>query len=302
MQRPGGDAKAEILSTDFTPEQDTIRLSLKAPYAVPELKTLERTFVYSRAGQGSLTVTDTVELASPQTFETALIVRSGWRPLPDGKLMIFDVDQAVQVEIKATGGEIEIVPEQINEEASEHPIRLGLRLKQPVTTATIEAIITPLPQTPATGMLRNGDFELGMFGWQIGDSVSSLSTEQAASGTTSLKIADDRKDAGSNASSGMMAAAPETGYILSGKVFHISGSGIGMYMKTYDAAGKLLTESDDKGNIAPVGSLTGAAGKWVDFRYPFRTPPGTVKMQLWIHSYNGAVVEAYLDDLKMEAQ
>ena len=302
MQRPGGDAKAEILATDFKPEQDTIRMSLKAAYPVPELKTLERAFVFSRAGQGSLTVTDTVELTAPQTFETALIVRTGWRELPDGKLMVYDMDQAVQVEIKATGGEIEIVPEQINEEASEHPIRLGLRLKQPVTTATIEAIIRPLAMPQGAGVLRNGDFELGSFGWDLRDSISSLSTEQAAGGTTSLKIADDKKDTGSNVNSGMMPAQPETGYVLSGKVFHVTGSGIGMYMKTYDADGKQLTEADDKGNIAPVGSLSGAAGQWVDFRFPFRTPAGTARMQLWIHSYNGAVVEAHLDDLKVEAQ
>lgn len=302
MQKPGADAKAEILATDFKPEQDTIRMSLKSAYPVADLKTLERTFVFSRAGQGRLSVKDVVEFATPQTFETALIVRSGWRQLPDGKLMIFDLDQAVQVELKATGGDIEIVPTQINEDASEHPIRLGLRLKQPVTAATIEATITPLALPAGAGLLPNGDFELGMFGWQIGDGVSSLSTEQAASGTTSLKIADDKTDAGSNVNSALMKAAGDKDYALSGKVWHVSGSGIGMYVKTFDAAGQQLNESDGKGNIQPVGSLAGAAGQWAGFRYPFHTPAGTVKLQLWIHSYNGAQVTAYLDELKVEAQ
>jgi len=302
MQRPGADAKAEVLSTDFTDARDTVRMSLKAAYAVPELKTLERTFVFSRAEQGRLTVTDTVALTAPQTFETALIVRAGWRPLPDGKLMVYDADQAVQVALKATGGEIEIVPTQINEEASEHPIRLGLRLKQPVTAASIEVTIEPLALPAGTGVLRNGDFELGSFAWDLRDKISSLSTERAASGTTSLKIADDQKDNGSNVSSAMMPARPEADYVLSGKVWHVSGNGIGMYIKTYDADGKPLNQADEKGNIAPVGSLTGAAGQWVDFRYPFRTPAGAAKMLLWIHSYNSAVVEAYLDDLKLEAK
>jgi len=302
MQRPGADAKAEVLSTDFTDARDTVRMSLKAAYAVPELKTLERTFVFSRAEQGRLTVTDTVALTAPQTFETALIVRAGWRPLPDGKLMVHDADQAVQVALKATGGEIEIVPTQINEEASEHPIRLGLRLKQPVTAASIEVTIEPLALPAGTGVLRNGDFELGSFAWDLRDKISSLSTERAASGTTSLKIADDQKDNGSNVSSAMMPARPEADYVLSGKVWHVSGNGIGMYIKTYDADGKPLNQADEKGNIAPVGSLTGAAGQWVDFRYPFRTPAGAAKMLLWIHSYNSAVVEAYLDDLKLEAK
>ncbi len=303
LQRPGQAAKAEILATDFTPQQDTVRMSLKAAYEVPELKTLERTFVYSREGAGSLLVRDAVEFTTPQTFETALIARQGWQELAPGKLMAYDRDAAVQIEIKATGGELEITTEQIHEEAPEHPFRIGLRLKEPVTTATIEMYITPLPLSALSQtLLPNGDFELGGFAWDIRDGMSTISAEQAASGKASLKIVDRRQEAGSNVSSAIMAAEAGKEYILSGKVFHISGSGIGMYIKFFDDKGNLLNEADAKGNIPPVGSLSGPVGQWTEFRFPFRTPPHAVQMQLWIHSYNAAQVEAYLDDLRVEAR
>jgi hypothetical protein len=304
LQRPGADAKAEILATDFTPEQDTVRLSLKAAYEVPQLKTLERTFVFSRQGPGSLTVTDRVAYTTPQTFETALIAYSDWQRLPDGKLMTWHADQAVAVEVKAEGGEIEIVPERIEEDGAVHPMRLGLRLTQPVTTAMITMTITPLAIEDKTGnLLRNGDFETSSFGWELPpDCQGSLSTEQAASGNASLKISDPDTKLGSNINSAPIPAPPgQDSYVLSGKVFHVSGSGIGMYMRFADAAGKSLNKADEKGNIAPVGSLSGAAGQWVDFRYPFKVEPGTTTMRLWIHSYSASVVEAYLDDLRVEA-
>lgn len=302
LQRPGAEAKAEILSTDFTPEQDTVRMSLKSAYEAPELKTLERTFVYSRQGLGSFTVTDRVEYTSPQTFETALIAYSDWRQLPDGRLMVWQADQALAVEVKAEGGAVEIVPERIVEDAAVHPMRLGLRLKAPVTTATITMRITPLDVAQAGGsLLPNGDFELSTFGWDLpANGLGSLSTEQAASGQASLKISDPDAKLGSNVTSAPMTARPAADYVLSGKVFHVSGSGIGMYVKFYDATGKQLNQSDEKGNIAPVGTLSGAAGQWVDFRYPFKTEPGAATMRLWIHSYSNSIVEAYLDDLRVE--
>ena len=303
LQRTGSEAKAEILSTDFTPEQDTVRMNLKACYEVPQLKTLERTFVFSRQSQGSLTVTDHVEFTAPQTFETALIAYSDWRRLPDGKLVVWNVDQAVWVQVKAEGGEIEVVPEQINEDAAMHPMRLGLRLKTPVMAATITMTIGPMRHELVDGqLLTEGGFEMGSFGWDLPQSgLGSISTEQAASGQASLKITDPDQTEGSNVTSAAIPVQPgQDSYVLSGKVFHVSGSGIGMYMKLYDAAGKSLNKSDDRGNIAPVGSLAGAAGQWVDFKFPFRVEPGTATMRLWIHSYNSAVVEAYLDDLRVE--
>jgi hypothetical protein len=50
-----------------------------------------------------------------------------------------------------------------------------------------------------------------------------------------------------------------------------------------------------------AAGLAGGTDGWLGFRLPFTTPAGTVSMRLWIHSYNAADVEAYLDDLRVEA-
>lgn len=302
LQQTGAQAKATVLATEFTPRQDTLRLDLKAAYAVPQLKTLERTFVYDRSGRGSLTVTDRVEYDSPQTFETALIARQDWRQLAPGRLMVWEVDQALEVTVQVAGGAWELAPEEIREDATVQPVRLGVRLKQPVTTATVTAVIKPLELPSAKdNLLLNGDFELGTFGWEFPrNSQGAVATDQVAGGLSSLKITDPDSQSGSNVTSARFPAQAQTAYVLSGKLRLVSGqaAGIGLYMQFYNDANKLLNPSDGKGNLDPTGVPRGQVGQWVEFSYPFTTPPGTTRMRLWIHSFNAVTVEGYLDDLQ----
>jgi hypothetical protein len=143
LQRTGRDAQAKVLRTGFTDRADTLALDIASPYPCPELKRLERTFVYSRAGAGSLTVTDVVEFASPQTFGTALITRGKWERQADGRIVVRDGEEAVRVEIGVTGGECALQAEEIIEDAPVKPTRIGINLKQPVTAATVTLKITP---------------------------------------------------------------------------------------------------------------------------------------------------------------
>ncbi|MEN6549052.1 MAG: heparinase II/III family protein [Armatimonadia bacterium] len=302
QQSPGAKYRATVLAADFTDATDTLKLDLKAAYEVPELEALTRTFTYSREANASLIVQDDVEFTSPQAFETALIVRSGYRRNDDGSLFVYDVDQAVRVEITCTGGDFELIEEQIKEDSAVKPLRVAIRLKQPVTTASLKATITPIAPPTSGNLLVNGGFEQAAFGWELpANGQGEISTERAFEGKAALKIADDRTDNGSNLTSGRLPATGEKDYVLKGQVFHVSGSGIGMYMRFYDAAGNSLNPADDKGNIAPVGSLTGPANQWTAFTYPFRTPAGTTNMRLWIHSFSATKVEAYLDNLEISA-
>lgn len=303
LQRPGVKARAEVLRADFTDEADTLQLDLRAVYEVPELKTLERTFVYSRSGAGSLTVTDRVEFTEPRSFETALVTRGDWLQMDDGTLAVYDVDRALRVAIQAEGGEVAIGTERIVEDAPVHPLRLGIRLAQPVTVATITVTVTPFEdfgRDEAGGLLANGSFEYGTWGWELPRGcLGAISDEQAASGTFSLKITDQAEDTGSNVSSARMAVEGTGRYVLRGKVHHVSGEGIGMYVRYLDAEGKLLNETDERGWLPALGSLAGPVGEWASFELPFETPAGTAAIQVWIHSFNAARVEAYLDDLSI---
>lgn len=302
MQKVGADARGEVLRTDFTNDVDTIEFDLKSCYAVPDLKTLTRTFVYSRAGEGSLKIIDKVEFTTPQTFETPLITRGRFKETDKGKLLIYDADQVIDVTVQVTGGDYQIKSDLIEEDSAVKPTRLALAFTAPVTTATVEVTVAPgeLPGA-GTGLLKNGGFEFETFYWDIPtDGLAEISTQQAAEGTHSLKLIDNTASNGTNISSARLPATGDKAYTLSGQLFTVSGKGIGLYLKCYNDEGELLNTSDGKGNLTPAGSPEGPAGKWEPFAYRFQTPPGTTYMTVWIHSYNAAQVEAYLDDLKVE--
>ncbi len=144
LQKTGRQAAAKVLKTDFSDEADTLVLDLRAAYPVEGLKKLERTFVFSRAGQGSLTVTDQVELERETPFETALITFSKWSV--DGRrIRIKSGDAPVDVVVDAGGASFTMDDTEIHEDLSRGrvPVRLAIRLSRPVTSAQVTLKITP---------------------------------------------------------------------------------------------------------------------------------------------------------------
>ena len=149
MQKTGGSAAAEVLKTEFTDEADTLVLDLRAAYPMEGLKKLQRTFVFSRKGAGSLTVTDEVEFAAPQSFATALVTFYKWRKADGDRLLVGEGAEAVRVEIATGGHKFEIEAEKIEEDlpGGRIPTRLGINLIEPVTRATMTLTITPASGT-----------------------------------------------------------------------------------------------------------------------------------------------------------
>ena len=148
LQRTGRSAAAKVLRTDFTDQADTLVLDLRAAYDVKELKELIRTFLFSRDGAGSLTVTDRVQFATPQPFGTALITFSKWRQADRHRMIVGRGAEAVEVEIATDGPQFQVRAEEIHEDLSGDriPTRLGIDLAEPVTKATITLTIIPAPR------------------------------------------------------------------------------------------------------------------------------------------------------------
>ena len=144
LQRTGSGARGRVVRRSFTDSTDTLVLDISSAYDVPELKKLERKFVYSRLGSGSLSVTDEVTFSRPCEFGTALITFSRWKQSSPSALMIYDSGEALRVEIKVTGADFEIRPETIEEDVSapKQPTRLGINLKGAVTHAVVSCTIT----------------------------------------------------------------------------------------------------------------------------------------------------------------
>jgi hypothetical protein len=145
LQRTGSQARARVVSHNSTDDTDTLVLDISSAYDVPELKKLERTFVYSRLGAGSLSVTDEVTFSKPCDFGTALVTFEKWQELPDSSVKIYDQKEALHVNITATGADFKIVPDTIHEDLSarKEPTRLGINLTQPVTGAVLRVTLTP---------------------------------------------------------------------------------------------------------------------------------------------------------------
>jgi hypothetical protein len=143
LQSPGSKARAEVLGTELTERADTLRLDLRSAYDCPALKKLERTFKFERRGGGKLTVTDHVEFSEPQTFSTALITAGTCKDAGGDRLVVTSGAGAVHVGIDCGGLPYELVPEQIKEDAPVKPTRIGIDLKEPVTSATVVMTISP---------------------------------------------------------------------------------------------------------------------------------------------------------------
>lgn len=301
LQKEGAQSQAKVLKTEFSDAQDTFQLDIASAYRVPELKTLTRTFVYSRNGKGALNVSDHVQFSEPKSFGTAVLTLGSWKQQADGSLLVFDVNEAARIDIDSGGRAFSIDAEEIHEDAPVAPTRLGINLKEPVTDATITLKITPfdLPEADKA-LLRNGAFEFGSWGWEMPkNGMGAISNEQFASGASSLKISDADKNLGSNVTSARFNLQANHKYILHGKVFHVSGQGIGLYVKFFDVNRQSLDVADANGNTQPVGTTPAKIGAWQTFALPFQTPAGTTNVQLWIHSFNGAQSELFLDDVEI---
>jgi hypothetical protein len=124
---------------------DMLVFDIASAYDVPELKKLERAFIYKRTAPGSLTVRDEVTFSEPCRFGTALITFDTWKKLSGSSLAVYDENQSLRVDIKVTGADFEIQPETIKEDLSarKDPIRLGINLTRPVDHAVVTMTIAP---------------------------------------------------------------------------------------------------------------------------------------------------------------
>jgi hypothetical protein len=303
LQRTGRDAAGKVLAADFSDAADRFVLDIASAYAVPQLKSLQREFVYSREGQGALTVTDRVQFDSPQEFGTAVVTLGDWQQPDPQTVLVFDYQAAVRVSISARGGDIAIAETILDEDTHtrQPPRRFGINFTKPVVSGSITVRVEPFRTEGENGnLVRNGSFEYGMYGWNLRPGgLATLSDEQASVGKHSLKIVDPRKDYGSSVTSAPMDIGTARSFELTGKVFIESGPGIGVYVRYLDEGGKVLNMLSSYKWSGGVVSATGQPGEWTAFTMPFTVPEETKRLQIWIHSANAGVVTGYLDEISI---
>jgi len=144
-QDTGPQAKAILLDKSFSDSQDRIVYDISSAYTCPDLRTLKRTFIFSRDGAGSLTVADEVEFAKPASYGTALITYGQWKINDDGTITVTKDGKSVRVSVDAGGKDFEVSAAEIDSEVrSDHkPTRIGIELSEPVTAASVSLKIVP---------------------------------------------------------------------------------------------------------------------------------------------------------------
>ncbi len=146
LQKTGRSAAAKIVTKSFTDETEMLVLDIASAYDVAELKKLQRSFVYSRTGFGSLVVTDEVEFSQPKKFGTSLITFEKWKLLSPGRILIGEGNNALVADIDAGSSGFKVKAETIEEDLSARklPTRIGINLSDPVKRAKIKVTIRPV--------------------------------------------------------------------------------------------------------------------------------------------------------------
>jgi len=170
--------------------------------------------------------------------------------------------------------------------------RIGAKLMAAVAGAGLAAWAETALPLPGAG------FEEGLKGWTDTSRPPMCTTpaEAAHSGGLGLRVTDREPAAGSSLRSGAVPARPDTTYALRVWSRAVEGTGMGVYLDFYNAAGKALTTQAAGNQI--VLSLP-AARDWAHHTLVGRAPAGTATAAVWLHSGNAAVVTADLDDLTL---
>jgi len=143
QQSAGKTSRARIIGRDFTDETDTLTMDLTSAYPQAEsLTALERTFVYSRQGAGSLEITDAFEFSEPCPFETALMTYGAYRKTGPGTLEITVNGRTAVVEFTTDNGAVNVTDE-IIECTKGSPRRIALRFEKDIKKGQLTVRIWP---------------------------------------------------------------------------------------------------------------------------------------------------------------
>lgn len=145
LQKPGAAYQAAVVSTRFSADTDTLTLDLKKGYEVPSLLDLTRTYAYSRAGRGSLTVSDRAAFRAPEAFGTAVVTYGEAKEEKQGVWTVTYKGQTVRIEINTEGAPFTVTDELLKDESRIGKVRrLGIDLANPSEKAAITVKITPV--------------------------------------------------------------------------------------------------------------------------------------------------------------
>jgi hypothetical protein len=131
--------KPKVLETVFQPNRDRISIDMTDAYQVPSLKKLTRTMAYTRLGSGTVEIEDHVVFSKPSAFELGLTTR--WKVVrPNENTLEFTSDgKTLAAEVTTPAG-FDLTETTIEELGAPPFTRIGLKLRKPVSDATVRIV------------------------------------------------------------------------------------------------------------------------------------------------------------------
>jgi hypothetical protein len=145
--------------------------------------------------------------------------------------------------------------------------------------------------------IANGGFEEQLTGWDVTrDNGMSVATAEAArKGKFGLRVTDKSDTLGSSLGTKQIPVTPGKAYEARFSARLVSGQGIAVYIRFFNAKGEVLNTLEKK-NQNSVG-ITRAAKEWTDFSVKGVAPADAAKVDVWVHSFLKNVVTADFDEI-----
>jgi hypothetical protein len=101
LQLDATKVKVKVLSHSFSPREDRIAIDMRPAYDDPQLKSMTRTLVHSRDGNGMVEITDAFDLAKPAVVIESLPTHGTWQKVNDHSLLFTLGGKQVKVSIES---------------------------------------------------------------------------------------------------------------------------------------------------------------------------------------------------------
>lgn len=153
---------------------------------------------------------------------------------------------------------------------------------------------------PAPGVLPqpNAGFENGLLGWVINEDppMSTVHPDAARTGERGLRVIDESPKAGSSAASQRFPVEPGLAYRLTIGARKVSGDGVGVYLRFFDADGRHLNAWPRASDLVTIQNTD-----WRTHTITAAPPAGAVSVDGWIRAFAGSTSVADFDDFKLES-
>ncbi len=143
LQKNGRDAQAIILESTFSDDVTSILFDISSCYDTKELISLTRRFTFNHL-ERRLTIADTVEFRSPQTFEDAIVSNAKFDIASKSEIVFHDDKSSLIANISVTESDWNVEVELIENPGKISPNRFAIRLDNPVLKATVKCEFAPI--------------------------------------------------------------------------------------------------------------------------------------------------------------